>query len=159
MVVFRREYELEREGLFPLTEIVLWDQTREETIIERDNWDNEKMFSGIWGMVTSRLFDRNFLSENHITFDETVPYGEDILFLIEAYGKAERICYLPQFIGYHYFINGGSAVQSMENQPGEVLVSYAEGFRRIFDAAFRNGIYDLKQSTTSIGATAPHGRG
>ncbi len=70
-----------------------------------------------------------------------VPYGEDILFLIEAYGKAERNCYLPQFIGYHYFINSGSAVQSMENKPGNVLVSYAEGFCRIFDAAFQNGIY------------------
>lgn len=141
MVVFRREYELEREGLFPLTEIVLWDQTKEEIIIERDNWDDIKMFSGIWGMVTSRLFDRNFLLENNITFDETVPYAEDILFIIEAYGKADRICYLPQFIGYHYFINGGSAVQSMANQSGKVLISYAEGFRRIFDAAFRNGIY------------------
>ena len=141
MVVFRREYELEREGLFPLTEIVLWDQTKEEIIIERNNWDDIRMFSGIWGMVTSRLFDRKFLSESGITFDETVPYGEDILFIIEAYGKAERICYLPQFIGYHYFINGGSAVQSMENKPGKVLISYAEGFCRIFDAAFRNGIY------------------
>ena len=25
--------------------------------------------------------------------------------------KADRVCYLPQFIGYHYFINGGSIVQ------------------------------------------------
>ncbi len=141
MVVFRREYELEREGLFPLTEIVLWDQTKEEILIDRDNWDDVKMFSGIWGMVTSRLFDRRFLSDNHITFDETVPYGEDILFLIEAYGKAERVCYLPQFIGYHYFINSGSLVQSMADKPGKVLVAFAEGFKRIFDAAFRNGIY------------------
>jgi len=141
MVVFRREYELEREGLFPLTELVLWDQTKEEILIDRDNWDDIKMFTGIFGMVTSRLFDREFLLNNNITFDETVPYGEDILFIIEAYGKAERICYLPQFIGYHYFINSGSTVQSMENKPGSVLVSYAEGFRRVFDAGFKNGIY------------------
>lgn len=142
MVVFRREYELEQEGLFPLTELVLWDQTREEILIDRDNWDDIKMFTGIYGMVTSRLFDRNFLLSNNITFDETVPYGEDILFIIEAYGKAERICYLPQFIGYHYFINSGSTVQSMENKPGSVLVAYAEGFRRVFDAGFKNGIYN-----------------
>ncbi|MBR2214803.1 MAG: GH3 auxin-responsive promoter family protein [Selenomonadaceae bacterium] len=141
MVVFRREYELEREGLFPLTEIVLWDQTREEIIIDRDNWDDEKMFSGVWGMVTSRLYDRNFLLKYNIAFDETVPFAEDMLFLIEAYGKAARICYLPQFIGYHYFINGGSLVQSVENKPGSVLVSYAKGFRKIFEAAFANGIY------------------
>lgn len=141
IVVFRREYELEREGLLPVTEIVLWDQTREEILIDRDNWDDIKMFSGIFGMVTSRLFERKFLLENNITFDETVPYGEDILFVIEACGKADRICYLPQFIGYHYFINSGSAVQGAENMPGKVLISYAEGFRRIVDAALRNGIY------------------
>ena len=99
------------------------------------------MFSGIFGMVTSRLFDRNFLLSNNITFDETIPYGEDILFIIEACGKAERICYLPQFIGYHYFINSGSVVQSADNQPGKVLVSYVKGFRRILDVALRNGIY------------------
>lgn len=92
-------------------------------------------------MVTSRLFDREFLSHNNITFDGTVPYGEDILFIIEAYSKAERICYLPQFIGYHYLINSISTVQSMENKPRKVLVSYAEGFQRVFDTAFRNGIY------------------
>lgn len=141
MVVFRREYELAQEGLFPLTEIVLWDQTREEILIDRDNWDDEKMFTGIWGMVTSRLFDREFLAKNNITFDEGILYGEDILFLVEAYGRAERICYLPQFIGYHYFINGGSIVQGMAGRPGSVLAEYARGFSRIFAAAFRNGIY------------------
>ena len=142
IVVFRREYEMEKEGLMPATEIVLWDQTQEEIIVDREHWDDEKMFGGLfWGMVTSRLYSREFIVRYDFTFDETVPFTEDVLFLVELYGKAQRVCYLPQLIGYHYFINSNSLVQSMAEKSGETLVSYAAGFRKIFDAAFRNGIY------------------
>ena len=142
IVVFRREYEMEKEGLMPATEIVLWDQTREEIVMDRDHWEDEKMFGGLfWGMVTSRLYSREFLVRYGFAFDETVPFTEDVLFLVELYGKAQRVCYLPQLIGYHYFINSGSLVQSMVERSGETLVSYAVGFKKIFDTAFRNGIY------------------
>ncbi len=142
IVVFRREYEMEKEGLMPATEIVLWDQTRDEIIMDRENWEDEKMFGGLfWGMVTSRLYSREFITRYGFTFDETVPFTEDVLFLIELYGKAQRVCYLPQLIGYHYFINSNSLVQSMAEKSGETLVSYAAGFKKIFEAAFKNGIY------------------
>ena len=141
MVVFRREFRMEQEDLMPLTEIVMWDQTQEEIIVDREHWEDKKMFSGVWGMVTSRIFDRLFLEKHHITFDEEVPFTEDNLFLIEAYGKVDRVCYLPQFIGYRYFIHGDSLVQSMGKRSGAELISYAKGFCKIFDAAFRNGIY------------------
>lgn len=141
MIVFRREYELERDNLMPWTELVLWNQTQSEIVIDREHWDDKKMFSGLWGMTTSRVYDREFLSRNNITFDETLNYGEGVLFLIEAYGKIDRVCYLPQFIGYNYFINGNSIVQSMKEKSGAVIVSYAESLKKIFDAGFRNGIY------------------
>ena len=142
LVVFRREYEMETEGLMPATEIVLWDQTQSEIVMDREHWDDKKMFGGLfWGMVTSRLYKRDFLARHNFTFDETVPFTEDVLFLIEVYGKASRVCYLPQLIGYHYFINSKSLVQSMTEKDGETLVSYAAGFRKIFDTAYNNGIY------------------
>ena len=142
LVVFRREYEMETEGLMPATEIVLWDQTQSEIVMDREHWDDKKMFGGLfWGMVTSRLYKRDFLTRHNFTFDETVPFTEDVLFLIEVYGKASRVCYLPQLIGYHYFINSKSLVQSMVEKDGETLVSYAAGFKKIFEAAYNNGIY------------------
>lgn len=141
IVTFRRQYELEREDLMAWTELVLWDQTQEEIVIDREHWDDKKMFSGIWGITTSRLYDREFLSRHNITFDERLNYGEGVLFLIEAYGKAERVCYLPQFIGYNYFINSGSIVQSMKKKSAAMIVSYAESLKKVFDAGFRNGIY------------------
>ena len=142
ILVFRREYEMEKEGLMPATEIVLWDQTQSEIVMDREQWEDEKMFGGLyWGMVTSRLFSRDFLTRHGFAFDETVPFTEDVLFIIEVYGKARRVCYLPQLIGYHYFINSKSLVQSMIERSGETLVSYAAGFRKIFEAGFKNGIY------------------
>lgn len=116
------------------------DQTREEIIVDREHWDDEKMFSGICGMVTSRIYDRHFLEENGIKFDESVPFGEDYLFNLEAYGHAEKICYLPQLIGYHYFINSGSLVQS-QSKTGEVLISYARGYKKVFDTGLKYGFY------------------
>ena len=141
IVTFRRQYELEREDLMPWTELVLWDQTQEEIVIDREHRDDKKMFSGLWAITTSRLYDRNFLSRHNITFDETLNYGEGVHFLIEAYGKAEKVCYLPQFIGYNYFINSGSIVQSMKKKSGAMILSYAASLKKVFDAGFRNGIY------------------
>ncbi len=138
---FRREYELEDENSIPITEIVLWDQTRTEILVTRDeNWDDEKMFSGICGMVTSRLYDRRFLMDQGILFDESVPFAEDYLFNLEAYGHAEKICYLPQLIGYHYYINNKSLVQGKEKS-AETLISYAEGYKKVFDTGLRYGFY------------------
>ena len=85
MVVFRREYELERDDLMAWTEPVLWNQTQDEFFIDRKHYDDKKMFSGLWGMATSRVYDREFLSRHKITFDETPNYGEGVLFLVEAY--------------------------------------------------------------------------
>ena len=137
---FRREYILEDMNSLPITEIVLWSQTKKEIIITKDNWDGEKMFSGICGMVTSRMYDRAFLEEHNISFDESVPFAEDYLFNIEAYGHAEKICYLPQTIGYTYYINNSSMVQS-QNKDGATLISYAKGYKKLFDRGLMYGFF------------------
>lgn len=137
---FRREYELESDHNRPVTEIVLWDQTQEEILIDKDHHDDEKMFSGVCGMVTSRIYDKRFLDKYAIRFDEEVPFGEDYLFNIECYGHADRICYLPQMIGYHYYINSGSLVQNT-GKDAQSLIAIAKGYRKIFDAGLGYGFY------------------
>ena len=140
IVVFRRSYTLESKKLRPVTEVVLWDQLREEIVITKDNWREEKMFSGVWGMVTSRIWRRDFLNEYSIRFRKEVPFGEDFMFNVEAYHHAETICYLPQLIGYHYFINSSSLVQSGKKD-ADTLIRYAKGYKLLFDKALEYGIY------------------
>ena len=137
---FRREYELESDNNRPVTEIVLWDQTRDEIIVDRKHWDDEKMFSGVCGMVTSRIYDKQFLYKNGIRFDEEVPFGEDYLFNLECYGHADKICYLPQMIEYHYFINSSSLVQN-SGKDAKTLIVYAKGCKKIFDAGLGYGFF------------------
>ncbi|MBP3897101.1 MAG: GH3 auxin-responsive promoter family protein [Mogibacterium sp.] len=139
IICFRREYELERPGLDVLTETIMWNQANERIIVEKGSWDVEKMFNGIFGMVTSKAFDYEFLISNHLLFDETIPYAEDVEFVIKTLVSADRICYLPQLIGYHYFINAESLVQSSDKN-GETLVAYASGMAKLFDLCLKYGI-------------------
>ena len=141
IVWFRREYERENSNTIPITEVVLWNQTYSEIIIDRNrNWDNEKLFSGLFGLVTSRIYNVDFLRKHNITFDESVRFAEDYLFNFEAYGRVHRLCYLPQMIGYHYFINSGSIVQSSNKKP-EDIIEIARGITRVFDTGLKYGFY------------------
>lgn len=57
VVTFRREYELEKESLHPHTEKVLWNQTEWRIVMDHRDFQQDKMFSGLWPFSTSRLFD------------------------------------------------------------------------------------------------------
>ncbi len=139
VICFRREYELERPGLSALTETILWNQANERIIVEKGSWDVEKMFNGVFGMVTSKAFDRAFLSRCNLLFNEEIPYAEDMEFTLKAFVSADRICYLPQLIGYHYFINAQSLVQSSDKN-GKTLIAYAKGMAMLFDLFLKYGI-------------------
>lgn len=120
VVTFRREYELETESLHPHTEKVIWNQTEWRIVMDRDHYDMEKMFTGLWGFTTSRLFDVAFLRKHDIKCPEDILWLEDVWHTALCLMKADRVCYLPQFIGYHYFINGGSIVQNKKKPFGEL---------------------------------------
>ena len=139
VVTFRREYELESQNCLPITERVLWNQRKKQIVMERHEWEVEKMFEGIWGFVSSRLYNLDFLHRNGIIFDEDILLAEDFHFNIQAYGLSKRVCYLPQLIGYHYYINGSSMLQASKKD-GATLVRYARGLAKIFAAGQKYGI-------------------
>ena len=112
VVTFRREYELEKETLHPHTEKVAWNQTEWRIVMDRDQFQMDKMFSGLWPFSTSRLFDMAFLRKHNLKFSDEVLWVEDVWHTGTCLMKADRVCYLPQFIGYHYFINSGSIIQN-----------------------------------------------
>ena len=120
VVTFRREYELEKESLHPHTERVIWNQTEWRIVMDRADYDMEKMFTGLWGFTTSRLFDVEFLRKNDIKCSEEILWLEDVWHTGLSLMKADRVCYLPQFIGYHYYINGSSIVQDKKKSMDEL---------------------------------------
>lgn len=136
---FRREVELESEASLILNEVVLWDQTREEIVVNRDTWDDKKIFCGMFGMITHKLYSADFIRKNNLRFDSSIEFAEDCAFSVNAFGKAGNICLLPQLIGYVYFVNSYSAVQSSKND--EQLLRYAQGFKKICDTILHYGFY------------------
>lgn len=140
MIIFRREYKLESEKAVPIKDKVLWDQLTDEIIIEDKTKSTEKIFTGLCGVVTSKIFKTSFLKENNLTFDEELIFAEDYLYIINAYTAAKKILLLPQLIGYCYFINSKSLVQSSE-KTADVLLTYTKGYVKIFEAGLKNGYY------------------
>lgn len=155
VVTFRREYELETESLHPHTETVLWNQMEWRIVLDRENFRMEEMFSGLWPFSTSRLFDVEFLRKNNIRYSEEVPWLEDVWHTGICLMKADRVCYLPQFIGYHYFINGGSIIQNLK-QPMEVLQDYFRSYVMILDKLTELGIDTNDTSQTMLGLLRRH---
>ncbi len=137
---FRRMVELEQESGIILNELVLWDQTKEIIVVDRNTWEGDKLFVGQWGMCTSKIYRRKFLIDNDIRFSDDIRFAEDFDFSIKAYGLANKICLAPQLIGYVYEINSKSLVQTTKVND-DVVIAYAEGFKKIFDKGEKYGIY------------------
>ena len=139
MVNVRREPVLTSDELRRVTVRMLFNNTERRTIMENGHWNTDLMFGYSWGISTSYFFRSSLLKENGITYDKSVLFAEDFLFVLHAIAHANRVCYLNQFIGYRYVINEGSLVQS-QVKPAATLLTYAEGYSTIFDTMTRYGI-------------------
>ena len=93
-------------------------------------------------------------SAGSLNANENILFGEDFMFMIEVCAVSERICYLPQHIGYHYYVNSHSLVQNTKKTAKE-LIQYAQGFKRIFDTMSKYGI-DSNETRQSM--IVPQGR-
>ena len=73
-------------------------------------------------------------------FNDEIAICEDQYLAAMVFGKVQRICYLPNFIGYHYYINCSSLVQDVGRKSGSVCVSYAWGFNKVLSLCLHNEI-------------------
>ena len=58
-------------------------------------------------------FRRAFLAENNIVFDESLPLGEDELFLFVAYPCSAKTIFIPDKLYYYRLSREGSAMDSL----------------------------------------------
>jgi glycosyltransferase involved in cell wall biosynthesis len=124
----------------PIQPYVLIDQTKELIVVERGNWDSRTFIYGAGLSIWTKIYRREFLNEHGLRFDEDVPFAEDNLFNLDCFNKAKRICFLPQLIGYNYFLHGGGMVQSF-NKTADEAIRYAKGIVKIFDRGLSCGLY------------------
>ncbi|MDL2247035.1 glycosyltransferase, partial [Methanobrevibacter sp. OttesenSCG-928-K11] len=140
IISFRFKTESDTKDRQPINPYVLIDQTKKVIEVDVENWDTKNFIYGTGLMITTKVYERDFLNENKIRFDEEVPLAEDNLFNLECFHKSKKIIFLPQLIGYHYLLNGGSMVQSFAKSSDEVL-RYAKGIKKIFDRGLAYGFY------------------
>ncbi len=141
VAVFRFETESDDPSRLAIHPYFLIDQTQEKIVIDTTNgWDSKNFVFGPGLTVTSKIYDKSFLDEIGLRFDLEVPFAEDNLFNINCFSKAKKLLFLPQLIGYHYFMNGGSMVQSFDKSTDEVI-RYAKGISKIIDTGISSGLY------------------
>jgi len=144
MATFRAEKEMEDDKIMEILDVrVPFDQTK--SLIELHRGDPEINFLIHESSLTvwTKMIRRDFIEAHHIRFDDKIPMGEDCMFNIICYKYIEHIAILPQTIGYVYYMNHGSIVQS-PNRSVEAVVAAAEGFAIWFDAILDGG-YELER--------------
>lgn len=139
MVVYRREFELQHPGMVAISETVGWNKTYKEIIVSRDGEVNNRKYNDFPFFITSRAYDRKFLDEHNIRFDESITISEDCYFNLEVMHYADRICYCPQLIGYNYYINESSMLSAAKTDT-EIL-TMIESAVKIIKRTFNYGIY------------------
>lgn len=139
MVVFRRGYTAQHPGMTAISETVAWNQTYDEIVITKDGFNDNKLYNDFPFFITSRAYDRKFLKKHNITFDNKITIAEDCYFNMEVMRYADRICYAPKLIGYNYYVNESSMLNSSKSE--EEILSMIDSAVKIIERAYDYGIY------------------
>lgn len=140
MAVFRVKTVAEYQTGISITDISPVDEKEETVIVSTDNWDSKKFIVGEGMLITARIYERKFLEENNIVFNEKVPFACDTLFNIHCYEKIKTFCYMPSFTGYIYYMIDSSTLQSLNKEPAMVR-SIANGIKVIIEEGLASGLY------------------
>lgn len=140
VAMFRMETDSDDPSRLAVRQFLFVDQTKDLVLLEKGNWDSKNFIYGAALNVTSKMYDKHFLDDLGLRFDEDVTFAEDNMFNLTCFGKADRICILPQLIGYRYYLNSGSMVQTFD-KPSEEVIRYARGFAKVFENGLELGLY------------------
>ncbi|MCR5108996.1 MAG: glycosyltransferase family 2 protein [Lachnospiraceae bacterium] len=140
MVSFRMDTDSDDDSNLVVKQFSLLDQTKRKIVLEKGNYDQTKVINGPGLMITTKLYELDFLNSHGIRFDEDVPFAEDNLFNLHVFANMKKVVILPQLIGYRYFLNGGSLVQSFDRKEEDIW-PIAIGVSRICETGLSYGLY------------------
>ena len=69
--------------------------------------------------VWRQAFKSSFLRENKLTFDETVLFGEDVVFQMEVFPHASRFSYIPDRLYHYRHFRENSLMNSLSKAQGQ----------------------------------------
>ena len=140
MVAFQFQSVCADDSVQTVPPFSLLDGKGDVIVMESDTWDSSLfmhiMALGIW----TKVYKRKFIEKYSLCFDRKVHFCDDTLFNIECFHKAKCIYFLPNLVGYNYFLHNNSTVQNINKTPEEI-VNYAAGFAVTFEKGIRYDLY------------------
>ena len=140
MVSFRMDTDSSDDSNLVVKQYVLLDQTKRKIVLEKGNYDQTKVLNGPGLMITTKIYNLDFLNAFGIRFDEEVPFAEDNLFNLHIFANMKKAVILPQLIGYRYYLNGGSIVQSFNRREKDIW-PIAVGVSKICETGLSYGLF------------------
>lgn len=84
------------------------------------------------GYLWCKLFRRNIINENHISFDENISFNEDRLFIIEYLTKVKSDVFYTTSPVYKYIERSSSAMGSLNKGYNKKFASDFDAFYKIY---------------------------
>ena len=84
------------------------------------------------GYLWCKLFRRNIITENHISFDENISFNEDRLFIIEYLTKVKSDVFYSITPVYKYIERSSSAMGSLSKGYNKKFASDFDAFYKIY---------------------------
>ena len=88
------------------------DQTQPVIVCQKGDQRIGRMFNPMNAPVWNKIFRRELIEDNGVTFQEDVRLGEDICFNLDCLKHVNTFVAMPQHIGNVYFRNAGSLLES-----------------------------------------------
>lgn len=101
-------------------------------------------YRGFAAFVWNKIFKREFLTANHIVFDETLRRGDDVLFFTKVAVRNPKSIYVDK-VYYHYVQRSDSLTHTLTKENLGRLSEILSGYQKAIKIAEKN-----KVSTLSI---------
>ena len=151
MVLFRFDTSTDGNRIVAVRQYSLFDQTQERIVLEKGRWDQRKLITGMSMNVCTKLYSGAFIRDNSLYFDDKVSFAEDGLYNVKAFAIAERIVVMPQLIGYQYYQNEGSSMQTFKRKESD-LWELCKSITKLADIGWSYGVY-MDAYITEVAAT------
>lgn len=122
---------------------ILWPSINKTTILNREE-AFYKMFANS-AFITNKMVRKTCVS--NIRFDESIDFGEDMLFLLKCLNNVNRAAIIPDYGYYYYYKRPGNVVSSTINDKAFRMI---ESGKLAYQNLTKIELYDLAIARVSV---------